>query len=125
MIVDSNFSIQNLKLYSSKGKLLASDKPLSTYFKSAKHLHKVKVQLFNVLTLKICYKLTKLVTFSDDLQTVDDLRKLLIFDEVEEFGDGKLKEEDFRQWFLFTYNFAVIPESAQLKNLIKPNKSSR
>ena len=97
-------------MYTESGKLLNDNKDIGSYFKPGGN-NKVRIEFYNVLTLKICYTLTKLVTFTDELKTVDDLRNLLVFSEIEEFGDGKLEENSFKQWFLFTYNFAVIPES--------------
>ena len=52
-----------------------------------------------MLTLNICFDTIKLVTFTDDIKYVKDLRKYLIFSEVEKYGEGKLKEEknEFRK----------------------------
>ena len=63
-----------------------------------------KISLYNVITLNICYTLTKFITFTKDIKEVNDLRQYLIFDEIKQFGGDKLEKETFRDKFLFTFN---------------------
>ena len=86
-----------------------------------------KVQLYNVIELRICREITKYVTFTESIKTVQDLRKYLIFSEVEQFGEGKFIEEndDFKKYFRFTYDFSIIAEDINLRELMGENKSSR
>ena len=79
-----------------KGNLMELDKEISEYCND-KEFCRAKVHFYDVFQLNICRKITKLVTFTDEHQKVRDLNKYLIFSEVEEFGNGKLTEENFKK----------------------------
>lgn len=113
-------------LYDMKGNLMEPENLIGDYC-NKDEFNRCKVSFYNVLTLKICFDMIKLVTFTDDIKSVKDLRKYLIFSEVEKYGQGKLKEEknDFRKYFRFTYNFDIINESIDLHDLLGGNKCSR
>ena len=75
---------------------MESDKYIGDYL-DKDLFYRCKVVLYNVLFLRICREVTKLVTFTPAIKTVNDLRKFLVFSELEKFGEGKLKDDkDFK-----------------------------
>ena len=124
-LVDENFSGDNIKLYDMKGVEMDPEKYIGDYM-DADEFYRCEVKFYNVLYLRICHDITKLVTFTDNIKRVSDLRKYLVFSEVKDFGDD-LKEEkdDFKNMFRFTYNHSIINEVVDLHELIRPDHCSR
>ena len=74
MLIDKNFTQKNIKLYDKKGNLMNFSKSITSYCKLNNPIWKFKVSLYNVITMTICYKTTKLITFTNELKRVADLR---------------------------------------------------
>lgn len=109
-----------------KGTMMDPEKQVGNYCNN-NDFNRAKLYFYDVIQLRICREMTKLVTFTESIKSVENLRKHLIFEEVEKFGEGKLKKEknDYKNFFRFTYDFNIIAEDINLRELFGSNKSSR
>ena len=58
---------------------------------------KFTVSFYNVITLNICYSLTKFVSYTKEINNVNDLRKYLVYEELKQFCGENVSEEKFKE----------------------------
>ena len=96
---------------------MKTDVPIKTYFKRNENQNNIKVELYNVIKANICHKKTLWLPYTAELKRIENVRDQISFQDVMGIND-KLRQNDFMDSLLFTFNKRIILEDIDISKLI-------